>query len=96
MRRRGVVNDAMDEACPPFDATKSRYDLHSFLGRVYHYVSVIDPRTMLIGQQDVADAKQVLDQLREDPATVKVGLRLSHAHPAYRAVVPLASIGRVQ
>ncbi|CAN9515189.1 unnamed protein product [Ophioblennius macclurei] len=51
-------------ACPAFQLGRSRYDQGSFLGRLRHFVDVIDPSTLFVSEQRLKDSIKLLDDYK--------------------------------
>ncbi|CAF1025202.1 unnamed protein product [Didymodactylos carnosus] len=47
---------------PPFEFGKSRYDLNTYWGRFWHFMNVIDPRTLLVSNTKLAECQKLLSQ----------------------------------
>ncbi|XP_057706746.1 sideroflexin-5b isoform X3 [Corythoichthys intestinalis] len=51
-------------ACPAFRLGGSRYDQGSFLGRLRHFVDVIDPSTLFVSEKQLKDSIKLLDDFK--------------------------------
>lgn len=60
-----------DEPVPPFSDTGSRYDLTTYAGRLKHFLSITDPRTLLKSDQEIADAVNVLQEYKSSHRKLK-------------------------
>uniref|UniRef100_A0A915CMQ3 Sidoreflexin n=1 Tax=Ditylenchus dipsaci TaxID=166011 RepID=A0A915CMQ3_9BILA len=54
---------------PPFQLNKPRFPQDSFLGRYLYYLDVIDPRTLLLSQEKVAESLELLKTYSANPKT---------------------------
>lgn len=52
----------MADPVPPFDAAGSRFDLNTYAGRLRRCFQITDPRTLLVGDAELADARALLDR----------------------------------
>ncbi|XP_077589672.1 sideroflexin-5b [Stigmatopora nigra] len=52
------------EACAAFRLGGSRYDQGSFLGRLRHFVDVIDPSTLFVSEERLKDSIKLLDDFK--------------------------------
>nr|XP_057932633.1 sideroflexin-5b isoform X2 [Doryrhamphus excisus] len=52
------------EACPAFRLGGSRYDQGSFLGRLRHFVDIIDPSTLLVSETRLKESIKLLDDFK--------------------------------
>jgi hypothetical protein len=50
---------------PEFSLTKSRYDLSTYYGRFLHFVSITDPSTLFYTNEEILNAKDVLDNYKK-------------------------------
>lgn len=55
---------AESAACPAFQLGRSRYDQGSFLGRLRHFVDIIDPSTLFVSEKQLKDSIKLLDDYR--------------------------------
>lgn len=55
------------------DLSKPRYDQSTFLGRLRHFVELIDPRMLLASQQDLAEAKSLVQDYEKQRASSSSG-----------------------
>ncbi|TNM98963.1 hypothetical protein fugu_013527 [Takifugu bimaculatus] len=55
---------AESAACPGFQLGRPRYDQGSFLGRLRHFVDIIDPRTLFVSEKQLKDCIQLLDDYK--------------------------------
>jgi len=53
------------DSYPKFEAGKSKYDLNTFLGRFYHNVDVIDPRTLFVSDKKLNDSIKLLNDFKD-------------------------------
>ncbi|XP_037531626.1 sideroflexin-5b isoform X1 [Nematolebias whitei] len=52
---------AESAACPGFRFGESRYDQSSFLGRLRHFVDIIDPSTLFVSEKKLRECIKLLD-----------------------------------
>lgn len=52
------------ETYPKFEIGKSRYNLDTYLGRFYHNVDIIDPRTLFISSKKANEAIQLIEDYK--------------------------------
>ncbi|XP_033121087.1 sideroflexin-5-like [Anneissia japonica] len=50
--------------CPSFQLNKSCFDQRTFLGRFYHFLDVIDPRTLLTSNKKLEESISLLDAFK--------------------------------
>lgn len=53
---------------PAFSLEKTRYDQSSYLGRVRHFYSITDPRTLFVGDEQLRKAQSLLKDFKENGA----------------------------
>uniref|UniRef100_A0A3Q3BAQ3 Sideroflexin 5b n=1 Tax=Kryptolebias marmoratus TaxID=37003 RepID=A0A3Q3BAQ3_KRYMA len=53
---------AESAACPGFRLGKPRYDQSSFLGRLRHFVDIIDPSTLFVSEKKLQECIRLLDE----------------------------------
>ncbi|XP_061690793.1 sideroflexin-5b isoform X1 [Syngnathoides biaculeatus] len=51
-------------ACPVFRLGGSRYDQGSFLGRLRHFVDIIDPSTLFVSEKQLKESIRLLDDFK--------------------------------
>ncbi|XP_061644441.1 sideroflexin-5b isoform X1 [Phyllopteryx taeniolatus] len=51
-------------ACPAFQLGGSRYDQGSFLGRLRHFVDIIDPSTLFVSEKQLKESISLLDDFK--------------------------------
>ncbi|XP_037117573.1 sideroflexin-5b isoform X2 [Syngnathus acus] len=51
-------------ACPSFRLGGSRYDQGSFLGRLRHFVDIIDPSTLFVSEKQLKESIKLLDDFK--------------------------------
>eukprot|EP00820_Chromera_velia_P008259 Cvel_20358.t1-p1 / transcript=Cvel_20358.t1 / gene=Cvel_20358 / organism=Chromera_velia_CCMP2878 / gene_product=Sideroflexin-5, putative / transcript_product=Sideroflexin-5, putative / location=Cvel_scaffold1820:34563-37753(+) / protein_length=305 / sequence_SO=supercontig / SO=protein_coding / is_pseudo=false len=82
---------------PPFDPVKPRYDQGTFMGRLMHFVTFIDPRLAFVFEKDVEEARKVLKMWKDgtlpsgvtDETLWEARTRLESAvHPQTDEMVP--------
>lgn len=47
-----------------FELGKSRYDLNTYLGRFYHNIDIIDPRTLFVSDKRLNESIHLLEQFK--------------------------------
>ena len=52
-------------AGPPFSPSGNRYDQRTYQGRLWHFLDIIDPRMLLVGDQQLQHAQSLIRQFRE-------------------------------
>ncbi|XP_034037829.1 sideroflexin-5b [Thalassophryne amazonica] len=55
---------AESAACPAFQLGRPRYDQSSFLGRLRHFVDIIDPSTLFVSEKHLKDCIKLLDDYK--------------------------------
>lgn len=55
---------AESAVCPAFQLGRSRYDQGSFLGRLRHFVDIIDPSTLFVSEKQLKESIKLLDDYR--------------------------------
>ncbi|XP_022055087.1 sideroflexin-5b isoform X2 [Acanthochromis polyacanthus] len=55
---------AESAACPAFQLGRSRYDQSSFLGRLRHFVDIIDPSTLFVSEIRLKECIKLLDDYK--------------------------------
>jgi sideroflexin-5 len=53
----------------PFTLTGTRYDLSTMTGRFYHFLNIVDPRTLISTDQTLRQAKEELNQFKLGQST---------------------------
>lgn len=53
----------------PFTLTGTRYDLNTFMGRFYHFLNIVDPRTLTASDQTIREAKEELNLFKHGKST---------------------------
>ena len=56
---------------PEFELGKSLFDQSVYSGRFKHFLSIIDPRLLLIGDRELKQAQNLLSDFSRDPASVR-------------------------
>ncbi|XP_076005363.1 sideroflexin-5b [Genypterus blacodes] len=51
-------------ACPAFQLGRPRYDQGSFLGRLRHFVDIIDPSTLFVSEKQLTESIKLLDDYK--------------------------------
>jgi sideroflexin-5 len=49
----------------PFSLTKSRFDQSTFLGRFYHNLDLVDPRTLLVTKEGLKREQELLEAYKK-------------------------------
>ncbi|TKS72130.1 Sideroflexin-5 Tricarboxylate carrier BBG-TCC [Collichthys lucidus] len=57
---------AESAACPAFQLGRSRYDQGSFLGRLRHFIDIIDPSTLFVSEKELKESIKLLDDYKHD------------------------------
>jgi sideroflexin-5 len=47
-----------------FELGKSKYDLNTYLGRFFHNVDIIDPRTLFVSEKRLNESIQLLENFK--------------------------------
>lgn len=55
---------AESAVCPVFRLGRPRYDQGSFLGRLRHFIDVIDPTTLFVSEKQLKDSLKLLDDFK--------------------------------
>uniref|UniRef100_A0A671WQ77 Sideroflexin 5b n=1 Tax=Sparus aurata TaxID=8175 RepID=A0A671WQ77_SPAAU len=55
---------AESAACPAFQLGRPRYDQGSFLGRLRHFIDVIDPSTLFVSEKQLKESIKLLDDFK--------------------------------
>uniref|UniRef100_A0A3Q0STG5 Sidoreflexin n=1 Tax=Amphilophus citrinellus TaxID=61819 RepID=A0A3Q0STG5_AMPCI len=55
---------AESAACPAFQLGRPRYDQGSFLGRLRHFVDIIDPSTLFVSEKRLKESIKLLDDYK--------------------------------
>ncbi|KAM8849059.1 sideroflexin-5b isoform 2-T2 [Synchiropus picturatus] len=55
---------AESAACPAFQLGRSRYDQGSFLGRLRHFVDIIDPSTLFVSESRLKESLKLLEDYK--------------------------------
>lgn len=50
---------------PKFELGKSRYNLDTYLGRFYHNVDIIDPRTLFVSETRLNESVKLLEDYKK-------------------------------
>ncbi|XP_031443435.1 sideroflexin-5-like [Clupea harengus] len=56
---------AESAACPPFQLGRPRYDQSSFLGRLKHFIDIIDPSTLFVSEGRLNECVKLLDDFKK-------------------------------
>ncbi|XP_054886511.1 sideroflexin-5b isoform X2 [Poeciliopsis prolifica] len=57
---------AESAACPAFQLGRPRYDQNLFLGRLRHFVDIIDPRTLFVSEKKLKECIKLLDDYKHN------------------------------
>lgn len=49
---------------PPFSATKPKYDLSTFTGRLMHFIDITEPSTLFYSDEKVMESKTILEKYK--------------------------------
>jgi tricarboxylate carrier len=52
------------DTTPPFELGRNRFDLSTYGGRLLHFVTIIDPRLLLVDEKRLQDAKQMIEDFK--------------------------------
>ncbi|XP_061895973.1 sideroflexin-5-like [Entelurus aequoreus] len=75
-------------ACPAFRLGGSRYDQGSFLGRLRHFVDIIDPSTLFVSETRLKESIKLLDDFKHGTLPAEVSdLQLWEAQKVKQAIV---------
>ncbi|KAM4733163.1 sideroflexin-5b isoform 2-T2 [Anableps anableps] len=55
---------AESAACPAFQLGRPRYDQTSFLGRLRHFLDIIDPSTLFVSEKELKECVKLLDDYK--------------------------------
>uniref|UniRef100_A0A3Q2Q7L9 Sideroflexin 5b n=1 Tax=Fundulus heteroclitus TaxID=8078 RepID=A0A3Q2Q7L9_FUNHE len=55
---------AESAACPAFQLGRPRYDQTSFLGRLRHFIDIIDPSTLFVSEKKLKECIKILDDYK--------------------------------
>ncbi|XP_063046494.1 sideroflexin-5-like [Engraulis encrasicolus] len=55
---------AESAACPPFQLGRPRYDQSTFLGRLKHFIDIIDPSTLFVSESRLNECVKLLDDFK--------------------------------
>ncbi|GAA6223081.1 sideroflexin-5-like [Lates japonicus] len=79
---------AESAACPAFQLGKPRYDQGSFLGRLRHFVDIIDPSTLFVSEKRLKECIKLLDDYKHDTLPPGVSdLQLWEAQKIKQAII---------
>jgi tricarboxylate carrier len=53
-----------EDSIPAFEHGKSQYNLNSYAGRLLHFISIIDPRLLLVNEERLEEAKRKIYDFR--------------------------------
>ncbi|XP_008324736.1 sideroflexin-5b [Cynoglossus semilaevis] len=75
-------------ACPVFQLGRSRYDQGSFLGRLRHFVDIIDPSTLFVSETRLKESVKLLDDYKRGILPTGVSdLQLWEAQKIKQAII---------
>ncbi|XP_019725671.1 sideroflexin-5b [Hippocampus comes] len=79
---------AQATACPAFQLGGSRYDQGSFLGRLRHFVDIIDPSTLFVSEKQLNESIQLLDDFKHGTLPPGISnLQLWEAQKVKQAII---------
>ncbi|XP_051931809.1 sideroflexin-5b [Hippocampus zosterae] len=79
---------AQATACPAFRLGGSRYDQGSFLGRLRHFVDIIDPSTLFVSEKQLNESIQLLDDFKHGTLPPGISnLQLWEAQKVKQAII---------
>ncbi|XP_041930398.1 sideroflexin-5-like [Alosa sapidissima] len=75
-------------ACPPFQLGRPRYDQSSFLGRLKHFIDIIDPSTLFVSEGRLNECVKLLDDYKNGSLSPGVtDSQLWEAQKAKQAII---------
>lgn len=79
---------AESEACPAFQLGRPRYEQGSFLGRLRHFVDIIDPSTLFVSEKKLKECIKLLDDYKHGELPPGVSdLQLWEAQKIKQAII---------
>ncbi|XP_070818743.1 sideroflexin-5b [Chaetodon trifascialis] len=79
---------AESAACPAFQLGRPRYDQGSFLGRLRHFIDIIDPSTLFVSEKQLKECIKLLDDYKHDTLPPGVSdLQLWEAQKIKQAII---------
>ncbi|XP_071756441.1 sideroflexin-5b isoform X1 [Centroberyx gerrardi] len=79
---------AESAACPAFQLGRPRYDQGSFLGRLRHFVDIIDPSTLFVSERRLTECVKLLDDYKHGSLPPEVSdLQLWEAQKVKQAII---------
>ncbi|KAF3694108.1 Sideroflexin-5 Tricarboxylate carrier BBG-TCC [Channa argus] len=79
---------AESTACPVFQLGSARYDQGSFLGRLRHFVDIIDPSTLFVSEKRLKECIKLLDDYKHGTLPLGVSdLQLWEAQKIKQAII---------
>ncbi|XP_041697386.1 sideroflexin-5 isoform X2 [Coregonus clupeaformis] len=79
---------AVSAACPAFQLGRPRYDQSSFLGRLKHFVEIIDPSTLFVSERRLTECINLLDDFKRGTLPPGVSdLQLWEAQKVKQAII---------
>ncbi|XP_010899213.1 sideroflexin-5b isoform X2 [Esox lucius] len=74
--------------CPTFQLGRPRYDQSSFLGRLRHFVDIIDPTTLFVSERRLTECVKLLDDYKHGTLSPDVSdLQLWEAQKIKQAII---------
>uniref|UniRef100_A0A7N8YBC4 Sideroflexin 5b n=1 Tax=Mastacembelus armatus TaxID=205130 RepID=A0A7N8YBC4_9TELE len=79
---------AESAACPAFQLGRPRYDQGSFLGRLRHFIDIIDPSTLFVSEKQLKECIKLLDDYKHGSLPPGVSdLQLWEAQKIKQAII---------
>uniref|UniRef100_A0A8C4ENK5 Sidoreflexin n=1 Tax=Dicentrarchus labrax TaxID=13489 RepID=A0A8C4ENK5_DICLA len=79
---------AESAACPAFQLGRPRYDQSSFLGRLRHFIDIIDPSTLFVSEKGLKECIKLLDDYKDGKLPPGVSdLQLWEAQKIKQAII---------
>ncbi|XP_030594950.1 sideroflexin-5b [Archocentrus centrarchus] len=79
---------AESAACPAFQLGRPRYDQGSFLGRLRHFVDIIDPSTLFVSEKRLKESIKLLDDYKHGTLPPEVSdVQLWEAQKIKQAII---------
>ncbi|XP_038554862.1 sideroflexin-5b isoform X1 [Micropterus salmoides] len=79
---------AESAACPAFQLGRPRYDQGSFLGRLRHFIDIIDPSTLFVSEKQLKECIKLLDDCKHGTLPPGVSdLQLWEAQKIKQAII---------
>uniref|UniRef100_A0A3B4TGQ0 Sideroflexin 5b n=1 Tax=Seriola dumerili TaxID=41447 RepID=A0A3B4TGQ0_SERDU len=91
---------AESAACPAFQLGRPRYDQGSFLGRLRHFIDIIDPSTLFVSEKRLKESIKLLDDynhgtLPPGVSDLQVSTAIIHPDTGEKIFMPFRMSGYV-